>query len=64
MLNCLKQKKGGTKVAFIGMLMESFYHLPFKVKSAALDCCRLLSREKNGLNEAVTQVDILILMLA
>jgi len=26
-----------------------------QVKSAALDCCRLLSREKNGLNEAVTQ---------
>ena len=41
------------------MLMEIFYHLPFKVKSAALDCCRLLSREKNGLNEAVTQVEIL-----
>ena len=33
----------------------------FKVKSAALDCCRLLSREKGGLNEAVTQVSIWIL---
>jgi len=28
---------------------------PQQVKSAALDCCRLLSREKVGLNEAVTQ---------
>ena len=31
----------------------------FKVKSAALDCCRLLSREKGGLNEAVTQVVVM-----
>ena len=32
------------------------YFFAVQVKSAALDCCRLLSREKGGLNEAVTQV--------
>ena len=35
--------------------------LVFKVKSAALDCCRLLSREKGGLNEAVSQVVKIVL---
>ena len=39
--------------------LTDYIVMVFKVKSAALDCCRLLSREKGGLNEAVTQVVVM-----